>query len=218
MPAHTAERLAANSAGTTCGYSIGDLPTRGEAPAEGGGWGDARFDVVLVRGKLPHRLRDLLRIGHEELLLRGVERHGGDVRRGDPHDRPVKAVESMLRDDGRDLSPKPASDVVLVDDHRLAGLANRLQDRVTVQGRQAPEVDDLDAHAFGRELLRGLEAVMRHQAPRKTAQPGPLTAHDRRADRHQVIALRDLLGDEPIYLLVFQEQNGGRVADGRLDQ
>src|SRR3989442_13338113 len=98
MPAHTAERRAANSSGPTCGYSIGGLPTRGEVPAEGGGWGDAPLEVFLVRGKFSHRLRDLLRVGHEEILLRRVEGHGGDVWRGHAHHQRMHAVESMLRD------------------------------------------------------------------------------------------------------------------------
>src|SRR5438445_12947637 len=97
MPAHTAVRLAAYSSGPTCGKVVVFAGV-----------------FFLVRGKLPHRLRDLRRAGHEELLLRGVERHCRDVWRGDADDRPVEAVESMLRDDGCDFPPEPAGDVVLV--------------------------------------------------------------------------------------------------------
>src|SRR3989442_1513336 len=174
MPAHTAVRLAAYSSGPTCGKVVVFAGV-----------------FFLVRGKLPHRLRDLRRAGHEELLLRGVERHCRDVWRGD-------AVESMRGDDGCDSPPDPAGDVVLVNDHRLAGLANRFEDRVTVERRQTSQVDHLDAHAFGVELLGGLQAVVRHEAPGKTAQLGSLTAYDRGPDRHEVIAVGDLLSDKPI--------------------
>src|SRR5216683_5061216 len=128
MPAHTAARRAAYSSGEICGTVRCSTPLSLTLPPEGGG--DTTF---LVRGKLSHRLRDLFRVGHEEIFLRGVERHGWDVGCGDAYDRPIQAVESMLRDDGRDLRSKPAGDVVLVHDHRLAGLAHGFEDRFTVQ-------------------------------------------------------------------------------------
>src|SRR5258708_10581776 len=118
IPAHTAWRLAAYSSGPTCGTLRCSTPLSLTLPPEGGG-----DTVFLVRGKLSHRLRDLLRVGHEEILLRGVERHGRDVGGGDAHHRPVEAVESMLRDDRPRLRSKTPADVVLVHDHRLAGLA-----------------------------------------------------------------------------------------------
>src|SRR5579864_5764924 len=108
--------------------------------------------AFLVRGKLAHRLGDLLRAGHEEVLLGPIERHGGDVGRGHPRHRPIQVVERVLRDDRRDLRAKSPREVVLVDDQRLAGLAYRAEDRVSVKRRQRPEVDDLHAHAFGLEL------------------------------------------------------------------
>src|SRR5215472_15733792 len=101
----------------------------------------------LVRGKLAHRLCDLLRAGHEELLLGSVERHRGHIRRADAHDRAVQAVECMLRDGRRDLGTEAAREVVLVNDHRLAGLAHRRDDGFTVQRYQRSQVDHLDADA-----------------------------------------------------------------------
>src|SRR5260370_41109450 len=75
-----------------------------------------RGGFFLVRGKLPHRLRDLGRVGHEELLLRIVEGHRGYVRPGHSHDRSVQAVESVIGDDRGDLGTDSAGKVVLVHD------------------------------------------------------------------------------------------------------
>src|ERR1700682_6428053 len=100
MPAPTASLLSAYSCAVIdlMAFGIAVAPTT--AP-------------LLVRGKLSQRLRDLVWVGHEELLLRGVERHCGDVRTRDPYDRPVEVVESVLRDDRRDLRSKASSEVVL---------------------------------------------------------------------------------------------------------
>src|SRR5689334_11050473 len=115
MPAATASLLSLYSSWEMEGSS---LPTKWGGP----GWGLRLLDRRSVGGKLEHRLRDLGRAWHEELLLRCVERHRGDVRRRDPHHRPVEAVESVLRDDRRDLRAEPAREVVLMHDHRLARL------------------------------------------------------------------------------------------------
>src|SRR2546421_11343930 len=89
MPAHTASRRALYSPAVMCG-------TVRVAAAFGLG-------AVLVRGKLPHRLGDLVRAGHEEVLLWRVERHPGHVWRRHPHDRTVKAGGSVGREGGSDL-------------------------------------------------------------------------------------------------------------------
>src|SRR6266852_4657526 len=100
MPAVTHSRRIANSAGEIWGTSFTPLtPTLSPVGERG---------VFLVRGKLAHRLRDLPRAGHEEVLLRCVERHRRDVGGGDANDGPVEIVEGVLGDDRRDLRPKPA--------------------------------------------------------------------------------------------------------------
>src|SRR5438128_4898553 len=114
MPAQTAERRSAYSSGEIWRGLIVLTPL---SPAGGGGCLD-----FLVRGKSSHRLRDLLRVGHEEILLRGVERHCGNIRPRYAHHRPVEAVESMLRDDRHDFSSEPTGQIVLVHHHRLARL------------------------------------------------------------------------------------------------
>src|SRR5712692_10039033 len=131
MPAATASRRMAYSSVETDGNDL--VPCGGR-------------EDFLVRGKLSHRLRDLVRAGHEELLLRCVERHRRDVRRGDADDRAVEVAEGVLRDDRRHLGPEAPGQVVLMHDHTLAGLAYRLEDRVPVEGREGPEVDHLDAY------------------------------------------------------------------------
>src|SRR5438128_12467624 len=91
MPAATLSRRSRYSSGETDGtvwvFALGARALR------------------LVGGKLAHRLRDLLGVGHEELFLRRVERHGGDVWRSDPHHRPVEVLKGVLGDDRRHLSP-----------------------------------------------------------------------------------------------------------------
>src|ERR671922_2903707 len=76
MPADTHSRRSAYSAWEISGTGVPSLtlPTA---------WGGEATDR-LVRGKFAHRLGDLRRAGHEELLLRRVEGHGGGVRPGPP--------------------------------------------------------------------------------------------------------------------------------------
>src|SRR5579859_2215914 len=211
MPAQTASLRLRYSSGRTWGTS---LPTVWGGP----GWGAPPEPDLLVRGKRAHRLRDLLRAWHEEVLLRRVERHRGDVRRRDARDGPVEAVERVLGDERRDLRAETAGEVVLVHDHGLSRLADRLEDGVPVEGGQSPQVDDLDADAVRRHPLRRLQRVVRHQAPRKAAELGALTAHDRRSDGQDVIAVGHLLRDEPVHLLVLEEQHRVGVANRRLQQ
>src|SRR5258708_21223250 len=105
MPAATASRRIAYSSVEIVGYvSFLDPPCGGT-------------EDFLVRGKLSHRLRDLVRVGHEELLLRCVERHRRDVRRGDADDRAVEVAEAVLRADRRHLGPEAPARVVLLHDH-----------------------------------------------------------------------------------------------------
>src|SRR5256714_15269757 len=89
MPAATASRRHWYSAGEISGIGFPlPAPLSLALPPEEGGDG-----VRLVRGKLAHRLGDLGRAGHEEVLLRPVEGHGRDVRRGHAHDRTIEGLE-----------------------------------------------------------------------------------------------------------------------------
>src|SRR5437899_4502376 len=117
MPAVTLSRRAWYSAAEICGNTVS--------------WGAFRVRR-LVGCKLPHRVRDLLRAGHEELLLRPIEGHRRDVRCGDTDHRPVQVLERVLRDDGRDLRSKTACQIVFVYDHRLSRFAHRPEDGLSI--------------------------------------------------------------------------------------
>src|SRR5712692_4486867 len=148
MPATTASRLTRYSSSVMRGTGVPSRP-----PRERGG-------VRLVRGKGAHRFGDLLRAGHEELLLRAVERHRGNVWRRDAHDRTVEAVERVLRDGRRNLRAETAGQVVLVHDHRLAGLLHRGQDGAPVQGGGRSQVGNLEGGGYRPANARGLHAEM----------------------------------------------------------
>src|SRR4030081_1492248 len=88
MPAATASRRLPYSS-LEIWIKAFSLPRTGEG--RGGGtlpwpfrrdWGPLVLLDRLIGGKLPHRLRDLLRVRHEELFLRRVERAGRAVRGG----------------------------------------------------------------------------------------------------------------------------------------
>src|SRR5207244_10537239 len=123
IPAHTASRRALYSPAVMCG-------TVRVAAAFGLG-------AVLVRGKLPHRLGDLVRAGHEEVLLWRVERHPGHVWRRHPHDWTVKAVEFVVSAGGCDLCALPSGACVRVKDHRLLRMTPTSEDRGSINWRQA---------------------------------------------------------------------------------
>src|SRR5205823_9147084 len=147
-------------------YSSGRM--RGKslpAPRGGPGWVALveewrRRGGFSVGGKDSHRLRDLRRTRHEELLLRGVERHRRNVRCGHSDYGPVQAVERVLGDDGCDLGPEAAGQVVLVHDHRLARLADGREDAVAVERRQGAQVDHLDTDPLRLERFGRLQAVV----------------------------------------------------------
>ena len=120
----------------------------------------------------------------------------------------------MLRDDGRYLRAKPASEIVFVDDHRFACLADRFENRVAVERGQGAEIDDLDADTVRLELLGRLEAVVRHESPREAAQVGAFSSDYSRADGDQVVAVRHLFGDQAIRLFMLEEKHRVGVANG----
>src|ERR1700686_1499725 len=215
MPAATASRRIEYSSLETVGYDPPPDQDRARSwppPWRGNG------DIFLVRGKFSHRLRDLVGVRHEELLLRGVEGHRRDVRRRDPHHRAVEVTESVLRDDRGYLGAETSGQVVLVHDHALPGFTHRCQDRVPVERRQRAEVDHLHAHTFRLQMRRRLQAVVGHEAPGEAAQVGALAAHHGGTDRDEVVAVGDLFGDEAVDLLVLEKEHRVGVTDGRLEE
>src|SRR5436189_232952 len=75
-------------------------------------------------------------------------------------------------------------------------------------------LDDLDAHAVTVELPGRVEAVVRHESPREAAQVGALSPDGSRADGDQVVAVRHLFRDQAVHLLMLEEEDRVRVADG----
>src|SRR5665213_3368248 len=159
IPAPTASLLSAYSWGVIEGTVI---PTGAPLPDP--------LLFGLVRGKVPHRLRDLARVGHEKVFLRRVEGSRAYIRLCDPHHACIEVTEGVLGDDRRHLRPKTSCEVVLIDHHGFARPAHRLQDRFPIQRRQGPKVDDLDADPVACHLLRRLEAVVGHETPGKAAE------------------------------------------------
>src|SRR5256885_16463233 len=105
MPAATASRRHWYSAGEISGTGLAlPAPLSLALPPEGGGDGEdpppspegGGDGLFLIRGKLAHRFGDLGRARHEEVLLRPVEGHGRDVRRGHAHDRAIEVLEGVL--------------------------------------------------------------------------------------------------------------------------
>src|SRR2546428_13700156 len=76
----------------------------------------------LVRGELAHLGRDLRRIGHEPVFLWFVVRHRRHLRATDPHHERSQIAERLLRDQRRDLGPRPEHAVVLIPDQPPSGL------------------------------------------------------------------------------------------------
>src|SRR6476619_1062784 len=171
-----------------------------------------------VGGKLPDPGGDLLRADHEPLLQDVVVRDAGHVRSGDPGHRPVEVVERLLGDDRGHLRAVAAEPVVFVDDHALAGLADRVEDSLLVEGPERPEVDHLDADPVVGDPVRGLEGVMGHQAVGAHGDLGAGVGHLRLAEGHGELAVRDVAADAPVHLLVLEEEDRVLVADRAAEQ
>src|SRR6202158_4710937 len=171
IPAKTACRRSEYSSGEIVGKAC-------PLPRKGGGWGGGAGlpRVPPVRGKFSRRLGDLLRVWHEEFLLRAVEGHRRNIGPCDTHDRAVQVAESVLGDDGGDLRAESAGEIVLVHDHRLTRAARGLEDGLLVERGKRPEVDHLDTQAFALEKGCGLQAIVSHEAPREAAHVVPRPA------------------------------------------
>src|SRR5438270_8224073 len=103
--------------------------------------------AAVVRGS---ELRQLLQlrvdpvlVWHVRVLERRGEWHRRNVGPRHPRDGRIKVEHALLADRGGDLGARPVGPVVLIEDERLAGLANRRQDRLLVERRDRANVDPL---------------------------------------------------------------------------
>ena len=64
-----------------------------------------------------------------------------------------RCSNASARDQRGDLCAEPAGERVFVDDQRLPGFPDRLQDRLLVERVQRPEVDHFDADAVVLEAI-----------------------------------------------------------------
>ena len=119
------------------------------------------------------------------LMMQMLDRGGvpvvtDHIRAADTDDRAVEVEEELLGDRGDDLRSCAVGAVVLVDDHRLAGLPHRGEDRRPIERRERPRVHDLGRGALPPlEPLRCLKARVHHEPVRDDGEVATLTLHVR---------------------------------------
>ncbi len=97
------------------------------------------------------------------LLQRRTERHRHG-RKVEPLRRLLEEAEALVGEDAGHLRRHAGGRITFVRDHQPSGLADRLADRVRIERRERPQVDDLGIDALDRELGRRLQAA--HQIDR----------------------------------------------------
>ena len=167
---------------------------------------------LLIPGQLADRVGDLFGVGHEPVLQRMAERHGGHVRAAQAHHRAIQVFERFTRDDGRDLGAVTHRQVVFVDDERLAGLFAPSRGSSACPPGDRPQVHHLDADAFLRHLFCRLQAIKVHHAVSEHAEVGALARDLGRADGHRVIAIGHVAFDQAVAFLRLKEQHRVRLA------
>src|SRR4051795_2200523 len=109
--------------------------------------------AVLIGEELTASLLHGVDLGERRALERRAERDRL-VRRRNADDRAVEVLERVLADARRHLGPHAARAGGLVQNHDLARLADRGEDRVDVQRIHRPQVEHLDRCAV--DVVRGL--------------------------------------------------------------
>src|SRR6266568_4814241 len=97
--------------------------------------------------QLAHRPREILHLRQDEVFELGRVADERVGRSHAPH-RPVEPGEALVGDLRRDLGAVAPRERVLVRDEHLVRLANRRGDRRPIHGREAAQIDHLDAHAL----------------------------------------------------------------------
>src|SRR5436305_7595038 len=121
------------------------VPSATETPI----WGIVT-SATLVIEELTACLLHVADLGQHGALERRAEGHRR-VRRRDAHDRSVEVLEGLLGDQRRHLRADSAGARGLVQDHHLARLAHRGEDRVHVERHQRAQIDHL--HRVAAEVV-----------------------------------------------------------------
>src|SRR5215475_4446294 len=95
---------------------------------------------------IPLQSRDSVEnpVGVRQVKVFELRRWIGHIQPGDPQDRCLEVVETLLGQAGGDLGPVTGEARRLVHHHRTAGAAHRFHQGLVVERRQGTEVDDLN--------------------------------------------------------------------------
>ena len=142
----------------------------------------ARADQYAASSRAARRMSSS--VGRYSCSSTGVNGIGVSIAATRVHRR-VEVLERLLRDDRRHLGAEPAGEVVLVDDHRLAGLADRREHRLAVERYQRAQVDHLDRGALGLERVCDRERQLHRRGvgDDREVGAGPGDARRRRSAR-----------------------------------
>src|SRR5829696_8241771 len=180
--------------------------------------GEVGGHVGLVARQLEHGL--LYPLGRRQEVLHhrsgeGRRRHVGGA---EAHHRPVQPLEGLLGDEGRDLPRVRSGQVGLGDHQRLAGLLRRIEDGLLVQRIQRPRLHYLGLYVLlVGEFPGDLEGRVEHQAVGDDGDVGALAVDAGLAEGDLVVVFGDLLFDEAVGALVFEEQDGVGISDRTLE-
>ena len=118
--------------------------------------------LVLIPNQLAdrsHNLRYTRAIGVFE--NRGERyRHIG---RSDSYHWRLEVLAELFLDTGRDFGAYPAGFRAFFDDHNTVGLLHRIADRLIIDGREAPDIDDFSLDAGTSQLSSRIKAKVQHQ-------------------------------------------------------
>ena len=96
----------------------------------------------------------------------------------------------------------------------MPGLGHRLEEPVLVERLQAPQVEHL-ARRLGGQCLRGARGHMHHRAVRDDREVGAVPGDPCAAERHDMLAVGNVLLRRAIVELRLEDDDGIRVADRR---
>src|SRR3989442_1303145 len=187
-------------------------------------WGDprgpGRAAARLEGAQLAHRLREVFRLGQDEVFEIGRvadERIGG----GHALHRGVEPGEGLVGHARRDIGAVAPRQRVFVRNEDLVRLPDRRGDRLPIHRREATQVDHLDARTVALlELLRRDQRPLHHGAVRHDGQVPPFPHDPGLAERdHGVRArVRGLVVRLAVEVLVLEEQHRVVAADRGAEQ